>query len=223
LTDGTLAAAISLDESGKPASTAATSTNCFTTPIRVFTNTSKNGTALSTLAADTCNSWTSSTSNLGAYHQMDGYGQASNNQWTEGCAGDYCDRVSHLYCFEQADSYVLKSSGFHKSGAYFVSNATYAGDFNAAGGFCTAMVGQTAYIASTSAFLPDTEPYTVWNGTSSAASATLNCSLYTSSASGQSGVGVQGGSTACSTKRAVVCSTDPNDCAGGPANCGLWD
>ena len=223
MTDGSLAAPINLDETGKTPAAAATSTNCFTNPIRVFTNTNKDGTAFSTLAADTCNGWTTNSSNLAAYHQMDGYADGTNNQWTEGCANDYCNNVSHLYCFEQVDAYVLKTSGFHTNGKYFVTNATYTGDFNAAGGFCTALLGQTAYVASTSAFLPDTEPYTVWNGNSTVSSTTLNCSLYTSALASQAGVGVQGGSTACSVKRSVVCSTDPNDCSGGSANCSLWD
>ena len=224
LTDGVLSAPINLDETGKVPAVAATGTNCSTTPIRVFTNTNKNGTAFATTAAGTCNGWTYNGSNLTAYTQMDGYADAvASNQWTEGCANDYCDRVSHLYCFEQTDALVLKTSGFHMNGKYYVSNATYAGDFNAASGFCTGLVGQTAYVASTSVFLPDTEPYSVWDGSGSSSSTSVNCSLFSSADPAQSGVGVQGGSAVCSTKRAVVCSTDPNDCAGGSANCGLWD
>ena len=222
LTDGALSSAISQDETGKTPAVSQI-TWCSTTPIKVFTNTRKDGTAYFSTTTNTCNNWTSNSSNQGAFNGLDGDASGSNSLWTEGCASDYCDRVGRLYCFEQTDKAVLKSSGYHMNGKYYVSNATYAGDFNASGGFCTALVGQTAYVASSAQFLSDTEPYTVWGGNGTASSAAVNCSFFSNGTSGQSGAGAQGGTKTCDQKRSVVCSTDPNDCAGGSTFCGNWD
>lgn len=108
---------------------------------------------------------------------------------------------------------------YHMNGIFYVSNATFDGSFNAAGGFCTNMVGQTAYIAHNSSTLPNQEAGGTWNGNGSSPHASNNCLLY-STASG-SGYGVQGGYGPCNVKRHVVCSTNTSHCNGG--NCSLWD
>jgi hypothetical protein len=114
--------------------------------------------------------------------------------------------------------------GYHMNGSFYVSNSTYQGNFNAAGGFCTQMIGQTAYIVGNAWSLPNTESGGTWQGNGTTPVPSTNCSDYVSAASGDSGYGVQGAYGACSQLRHVVCSTDPQYCNGyGAAYCSYWD
>jgi len=116
-------------------------------------------------------------------------------------------------------SYILENG-------IYISADTYPGDFNAAGGFCTAMVGQQAYLVGFG-FINNmslsTYPAGLWVGNSSSSDANTNCSLYTSADSGHQGYGNQGGYGACSQQRHVVCSTDPNHCWTDSSYCHMWD
>ena len=110
---------------------------------------------------------------------------------------------------------------YHMNGAFYVSDAAHAGDFNKAGGFCTKLIGQKAYIASNGANVPDPEGGGTWHGNGSSAHSSHNCMAY-SVKTGQ-GYGVQGGYGPCTGMRHVVCSTKTSDCNGGVGACPVWD
>jgi hypothetical protein len=85
LTSGTLAHGITLDEAGKPLSN---------TTTEVWTATTSNG----TLYTDGCTSFGSALN--GAPYAAVGISGKSDATWTE-VYTQYCDRLVHLYCFEQ--------------------------------------------------------------------------------------------------------------------------
>ena len=131
--------------------------------------------------------------------------ECDDGESTEACAADCTEKV-----------------GYHMNGAFYVSNGTYAGDFNAAGGFCTKMVGQTAYIAANTAHLPNGENAGTWNGNDTQPHPSHNCQLYTTTIG--EGYGVKKGYGSCIEKRHVVCTTDPAYCNGYSIDfCYLWD
>jgi len=135
--------------------------------------------------------------------------------------GEACDDGNKVDG-DSCSNLCVSNNQFHMNGEFYVSNDTYDGSFNAGGGFCTAMVGQTAYIAGNNASPPNQEAGGTWQGNGSSAHASNNCNLYTTS--GGSGYGVQGGYGPCNVKRHVVCTTDPKYCNGyGISFCPLWD
>ncbi|MEC8381489.1 MAG: MopE-related protein [Myxococcota bacterium] len=118
------------------------------------------------------------------------------------------------------DGLVDNTIPYNMDGIYFVSVDTYQGDFNTGGGFCTQMVGQTAYVVQHGVSMNGSYPSGIWQGNGSGYGAGTNCNLYSSSSSSHSGYGDQGGYGSCAQYRHVVCTTDPNRCN---SNCSEWD
>jgi cysteine-rich repeat protein len=113
---------------------------------------------------------------------------------------------------------------YHMNGSFYVSDGVFAGDFNKDGGFCTNMVGQTAYIVGNNGTPPNGESGGTWQGNGSSSNSSTNCLLYSSANAGHKGYGTKGGYGACSQNRHVVCSTDASYCNGyGMPFCYLWD
>ncbi|MBD90130.1 MAG: hypothetical protein CL940_07320 [Deltaproteobacteria bacterium] len=136
--------------------------------------------------------------------------------------GEECDDGNDNPDDSCNNSCISNGPSFHMNGSFYVSDDTYQGDFNAGGGFCTSMVGQTAYIAGNNASPPNPEPGGTWQGNGSSSHPSHNCHLYTTS--GGEGYGTKGGYGSCSQFRHVVCSTDPAYCNGyGMEYCHLWD
>ena len=136
--------------------------------------------------------------------------------------GEDCDDANQNNDDSCSNSCVSNGPTFHMNGPFYVSDDTFQGDFNAGGGFCTTMVGQTAYIAGNNASLSGSEPGGTWQGNGSSSHAGNNCMLYTTSSG--SGYGTINGYGPCSESRHVVCSTDPAYCNGyGLQWCHLWD
>jgi hypothetical protein len=105
-------------------------------------------------------------------------------------------------------------------GIFYVSEDTFQGDFNSGGGFCTQLVGQTAYIARHGISLSGSYSSGLWQGNGSSAHSSHNCNLYSSNSSSHSGYGDQGGYNSCSQARHVVCTTNTSQCN---SDCGEWD
>ena len=107
---------------------------------------------------------------------------------------------------------------------FYVSVDTFQGDFNAGGGFCTALVGQQAYIAGFPFVNSSGFPGDTWTGNSYSSNSGTNCSLYTSNNAQHEGYGPQGGYGSCAQYRHVVCSTDTSHCWSSSNNdCSMWD
>ena len=119
------------------------------------------------------------------------------------------------------DGNIDSSFGFTMDGSLYVSTDTFQGDFNAAQGFCTQLVGQTAYIVSFSTSVSGSYPSGIWQGNAGSSSTAYNCSLYSSANTSHEGYGTQGNYGSCSQYRHVVCSTDTSHCHS--ADCTLWD
>ncbi|MBT3221906.1 MAG: hypothetical protein HN348_22760 [Proteobacteria bacterium] len=150
----------------------------------------------------------------------------TNGPFTSGnpAAGGAGCTDAHNHSSNQLTLCMKSAITYHMNGIFYVSDDTFTGDFNAAGGFCTTMVGQTAYIAGNTASLPDDEIEGTWQGNGSASNTGTNCALYSSANASHQGYGVKGGYGACSQSRHVVCSTDPAYCNGyGLPYCYLWD
>lgn len=101
LTSGTLANAINVDERGNLFNSVA-NTYCSgrNPPSPVSTNTLFNGT-FDINAPPPCNDWSDNSASMG-YEGFDGRTEATNGQWSEGCASfTLCSHRSHLFCFSQ--------------------------------------------------------------------------------------------------------------------------
>ncbi len=222
LIDGTIGVPIWSDESGKVIA-AASGGSCNSDGPKVWSNTTVTGTRFTTTTTATCLDWQTSSNSI-TYKALTGNASKSGATWTNNCVTDKCDITvpGHLYCFEQTDAAVPASNSYHANGKYFVSNSAVAGDFNKAGGYCSALLGKPAWVAGIAADLVDVEAGGTWNGNGTSTSVTENCSLYASAAALNKGFGVQGNYGACDQKRHVVCSTDAADCNAGPLNCNLW-
>ena len=104
------------------------------------------------------------------------------------------------------DGTVDNAMQYTQCGNYYVSVDTYQGDFNAGGGFCTQMVGQTAYLVRFPVTLSCIYRYGIWQGNSTSSNLGSNCSLYSSISGCGQGYGNQGGYGSCAQYRHVVCS-----------------
>ncbi len=96
LTDGTIGAAITIDETGSTISSTQVA----------FTNTNANGTVYSTTAASTCNNWTGN----GALLTRSGYTYASDATWTSG-TDRACNTSERIFCFQQESSTTTAANG----------------------------------------------------------------------------------------------------------------
>ena len=137
--------------------------------------------------------------------------------------GEQCDDGNETDDDSCNNSCVSNGPPFHMNGVFYVSDNLWKGDFNAGGGFCTAMVGQTAYIAGNNASLPNPESANgTWQGNGTSPHSQHNCMGY-SVITGE-GYGTQANYGSCSQFRNVVCTTDPQYCNGyGLEYCHYWD
>ncbi len=118
------------------------------------------------------------------------------------------------------DGSVDNALEYTMDGIFYVSDEAFQGDFNAGGGFCTQLVGQTAYLARFGISLSGSYSGGTWHGNSSSSDSSTNCSLYSSNSTAHSGYGDQGGYGNCSQYRHVVCTTDTSYCN---SDCNTWD
>lgn len=118
------------------------------------------------------------------------------------------------------DGLVDNALQYTMDGVFYISVDTFQGDFNSGTGFCTQMVGQTAYIAKFGVVISGSYPAGIWQGNASGFSSSTNCNLYSSSNASHQGYGTQGDYGSCAESRHVVCTTDPSHCN---SDCGEWD